>query len=270
MKLSALSVALLLIAGPTLAIADDLDDSLAALKAAESSKDAAKIKDLAAKAHATAVKWQAPPPADVTDKEAYQARADYAKDVDEYSEYALYALAIQSAPATGLDLINTLEKQNPKSKYLEQPRVLMILADNAYSHKQVDRAMNLSSKLIAVNSRKAPEGVSEADWEKTKSAAVGLGYWLSGVIHGEKNQYRDADKDLRAALPLIKGNNAMMAPALFYLGVANYNLGRLLLNKAKMLEGAKFSQECAAIASPYQTQAYNNAAQIQREASQMR
>ena len=96
MKISALGVALLLLSGPTLAVADELDDALAALKQAEPSKDAAKIKQLAAALHAAAVKLQAPAPADVADKEAYDARAAYAKELDAYSEYALFALASQS------------------------------------------------------------------------------------------------------------------------------------------------------------------------------
>jgi len=270
MKLYQVGVALLLVAGPTLAVADDLDDSMAAMKQAASSKDAAKIKDLAAKAHAVALKWEAPPGADVADKDAYQARAAYAKEVDEYSEYSLYALSTESTPAVALDLIAALEKQNPKSKYLDEPSVLMALADNALTHKQTDRALALSRRLVAVGERKAPEGVPEADWEKEKTTAVGRGYWISGVIHGERNQYKDADKDLRAALPLIKSNNAMMAPALFYLGTANYYIAKATLNKARMMEAAKFSQDAAAIPGPYQEQAYKNALQIKSEAAGMR
>jgi hypothetical protein len=75
---------------------------------------------------------------------------------------------------------------------------------------------------------------------------------------------------LRAALPLIKGNNPMLGPALFFLGVANYNIGKLTLNKAKMLEAAKFSQDSAAIQGPYQDQAYRNAMNIKTEADHMR
>ena len=269
MKLYALSVALLLIGGPVTVLADDLDDALAALKQAEGSKDAAKVKELAAAAHATAQKWQAPPPADA-DKESYEARARYAKDVDTYSEYALYAVAIQSPTATALDLIAALEKQNPKSQYLDEPEVLIMQANNALGRKQPDRALTLANRLIAVGNKKAPEGVSAADWDKRKSTALGQGYWIAGVIQGERNRFSDADRNLRAALPYIKGNNAMMGPALFYLGVANYNLGRMTLNKAKMLEAAKFSQDAAAIQGPYQDQAYKNSMLIKTEAEKMR
>lgn len=270
MRLTALCTTLLLIAAPRWAAADELDDSLAALKQAQAAKDVAKVKQLAAATHAAAQKWLAAPPSDVADKDAYTARAQYAKEVDTYSEYALYAVAIQSPAATAMDLISTLEKQNPKSKYLDEPAVLTIEADSALGRKQNDRALSLANRMIAVGNQKAPEGTSEAAWQATRDSAVGRGHWIAGVIQGEKGQWRDADKNLRAALPLIKGNNAMMGPALFYLGVANYNLARVLLSKAKMEEAAKFSQQSAAISGPYQDGAYKNSLQMKAEADRMR
>jgi hypothetical protein len=269
MRLPALSVALVLIAGSGLAIADELEDAQTALKQALASKDPAKVKQLAAAVHAAAQKMQAPA-ADATDKDASQARADYAKEVDGYSEYALFALAVQVPAATAMDLISTLEKQNPKSKYLDEPEVLSIEADNALGKNQNDRALGFANRLIAVANRKPPEGASAADWETRKTTALSRGYWMAGVIQGQKNLYKDADRNLRAALPLIKGNNAMLGPALFYLGVANYNIGKLTLNKAKVVEAVKFSQESASIPGPYQDQASRNAFNIKAEADKMR
>ncbi len=269
MKLFALSVGLLLIAGPITVLADDLDDALQALKDAEPSKDAAKIKQLAAAAHATAKKWETATAPSDADKESYEARARYAKEVDTYSEYALYALAIQDSK-NAPDLTTTLEQENPKSKYLEMPDLLSILADNALSRKQTDRALSYANRIIATAGKKAPEGISDAEWERTKSAALGRGYWIAGVIHGDQGKYKDADRELRAALPLIKGNNAMLGPALFYLGVANYNLSNMTANKAKMVEAAKFSEQAAAIAGPYQDQAYKNSNAMKAQADKMR
>jgi len=270
MKLSTVAVALFLAVGTGVAFADDMDDALAALKAAEPSKDPAKIKQLAAALHTACLKLEAPAPADEPDKDAYAARSKYAKEVDGYSEYALFSLAVQSPAAVGLDLIATLEKQNPKSMYLDYPGILMIEADNALSKNQLDRALGYANRLIAAGNRKAPEGESAADWENQQKTALGRGYWIAGVIQGQKNLYKDSDKNLRAALPYIKGNNAMMGPALFFLGVANYNLGKMTLNKAKVLEAAKFSQDSAAISGPYQDQAYRNAMNIKSEADKMR
>ena len=271
MRLVALGVGLLLLGG-TLAVADDLDDAVDALKKAQASKDVAKVKQEAAAVHAAAQKLQGPPPADVTDKDAYTERAKYAKEEDTYSEYALFALAVQlrGQGATAMDLLSALEKQNPKSQYLEEPEALEIETENALARKQNDRALSYANRLIAAANRKPPEGVSAADWETRKNAALGQGHWTAGVIEAEKEQLASSDKNLRAALPLIKGSNGMLGPALFYLGLVNYKIAKATLNKAKMLEAAKFSQDAAAIPGPQQQQAYTNAMNIRKEAEQMR
>ena len=266
MKLALLSTAFLLIAGSATLFADDLDDALNSLKQAEPSKDAAKIKKLSAEAHAVAKKYQGTAPADA-DRESFEARARYAKDVDTYSEYALYALAIQD-PKDAADLMTTLEQQNPKSKYLEMPDALMALADNALGRKQQDRAVTYANRIIA--SQKAPEGMAAADWERAKNGTLGRAYFIVGSVACDRNQYLNADKNLRAALPLIKGNNGMLQPALFCLGVANYNLSNMTANKAKMVEAAKFSEQAAAIQGPLQDQAYKNASAMKAAADKMR
>lgn len=270
MKLFALSVGLLFVAAPAIVLADDLDDALQALKEAEPSKDVAKIKQLAAAAHQTAAKWETATPPSDTDKENYEARARYAHEVDNYSEYALYALAIQSDSKTGADLAATLEQQNPKSKYLSMPDLLAMMADNALSRKQTDRALSYANRLITASGKPAPEGIAAADWDRMKNAALGRGYWIAGVISAEQQKFKDADRNLRAALPLIKGNNAMLGPALFYLGVANYNLSNMTASKARMVEAAKFSEQSAAIAGPYQDQAYKNSLAMKTQADKMR
>jgi len=264
MRLFALGVGLLLLGG-TLAVADDLDDAVDGLKKAEASKDVAKVKQQAAAVHAAAQKLQAP---GSDDKE----RADYAKEQDTYAEYALFALAAQmrAQGATAMDLLTTLEKQNPKSKYLDEPEALEIETENALARKQSDRALSYANRLIASANRKPPEGESASDWEARKNAALGQGHWTAGVIEAEKEQLANADRNLRAALPLIKGNSGMMGPALFYLGVVNYKIAKATLNKAKMLEAVKFSQDAANIPGPQQSQAYTNAMNIKKEADQMR
>jgi hypothetical protein len=275
MKIAVLTTALALAAGvsllPTSLRADDLDDALAALKQAEPSKDVNKIKELAAAAHATAKKYEGPAPADA-DKDSYEARQRYAKDVDHYSEYALYALATQmrSDPKVAEDLINTLQQQNPKSEYLELPEALAIEADVAVARKQSDRAVAIAGRMIAAANKKAPEGTSAADWDRVKDATLGQAYFIIGTNACEHNKFSDTDRNLRAALPYLKGNNGMMGPALFCLGVANYNLANLTASKAKMLEAAKFSEQAAAIPGPTQDQAYKNSIAMKQAADRMR
>ena len=101
--------------------------------------------------------------------------------------------------------------------------------------------------MAALNKRTKPEGMSAANWERKRSAALASGYWIAGVVQAEKGVYFQADKDLRAALPLVGGNEAGKATALFYLGLANYQLGKMTMKKALVLDGVQFSQQAAAI-----------------------
>jgi tetratricopeptide (TPR) repeat protein len=304
MKLSVWSMLVFLAGTPAVFRAQDLETTVQGLKDAEAKSDAAQVKRLAAETFALARKAAGEPaPEDADEKDAWTKRVAYAKDVDNYAEGALYAVAVRSEPAVTVDLLAALEDANPKSKYLDEsyanylyalsqtgatakipaiaekalgnfpdnPDLLLFLANNAMGTKQSARAQTYATRLVAAAGRRPkPEGVSEADWEKKKTAWVGRGYWISGVLAGEGNQYAAADKNLRAALPYLKGNDAMMGPALFHLGVANYNLGKMSMNKAKVLEGAKFSDQCAAITGPYAEQAYKNAAIMKADAGKMR
>ncbi|MBM3744771.1 MAG: hypothetical protein FJW34_03110 [Acidobacteria bacterium] len=304
MKLTVLSVAVLLIAGPRILHSDDLENALQSLKEAESKKDTALVKKLAVETRALARRVaSAPAPQTEDEKEAWTRRAAYARDIELYAEYALYAAAIQAPPAAMVDLLSTLELENPKSKYLDNaysgyllalnqtgaaskiPDVaekaiahfpdnedlLLVLADTAMNRKQSDRALGCAKHLQNVLYKHAkPEGMSAADWQSKKNAALGRAHWIAGLVLSEKNQYYQADKDLRAALPLIRGNEPMLAPTLFYLGVVNYQLASAMRNKARMLEAAKFSDEAAAIKGPLAQQAWRNAQAMRAEAAKLR
>lgn len=209
---------------------------------------------------------------------------------------------MQGKPATTVDLLSALEQQNPKSRYLDlayarylyalsqtgqsakipaiaekaiehhpdNEDLLLVLADTAMNRKQGDRALRYSTRLVSVlEKHPAPEGMSAADWQKKRAASLGRAHWIAGLIYSEQNKYSPADKELRAALPLIEGNEAMVAAALFNLGVVNYQLGRLTNNKARVLEAAKFSDRAAAMNSPFATQAWKNAHIMRTEAVKM-
>jgi len=304
MRILHLAVAFLLFAGSRSAAADDLENAYQNLKQAETQKDAAQVKRLAVEVYALASRViNSPAPESNDEKEAWSNRVTYAKGIALQTEYALYVTAIRSPAPMLVDLIVTLEQLNPKSRYLnaaygpymmaldqtgasskilgiaekalvhfpENEDLLLVVADAAFTHKQVDRALSYSTRLVTVlNKQPKPEGVSTADWERKRKAALGRGYWISGVIHGERNAYANADKELRAALPLIAGNDAMRGAALFYLGVANYQLGRMTLDKARVLEAARFSEEAASIEGPYSQQAWHNALVSKTEAGKMR
>jgi hypothetical protein len=298
------AIGVLLLAGQLAVVPSDLENAYDALKVAVSKKDAAQVKKLAAEVAALVQKTAAEPaPSDPDEKASWQKHIAWAKEVGTYSEYALFATAVQSEPATTVDLLGALEHQNPKSKYLadaygqylaalgrsgagakapaiaekglanfpDNEDLLMVMTDHAAARKQTDRSAAYAERLIAAFGRKAkPEGVSAADWDRKKATMLGRAHWIAGVTHAEKQQYGDADKDLRAALPAIQGNQSMLGPALFYLGICNYQIGKLTLNKARVVEAASFSEKAAAIQGPYQQQAWNNAAAMKKEAAAMR
>jgi hypothetical protein len=304
MKLSVFGMALVLVAGPAVAVADDMDDAYQSLKDAVAKKDAAAVKKVAPEAYQLAKKAEAEPaPASADEKEAWTQHVAYAKDVESFTEYSLYATAVQSPSEQLIELIAMLEAQNPKSKYLadayapyfaalnatgasakipaiaekalenlpDNEDVLAVGVEQAMKRSQVDRALTLANRLTAaVNKHSKPEGVQQADWDRRRSALLAQGYYTAGVIYGSKQQFALSDKALRAALPLIKGNNAMMGPALFQLGVDNYQLGKMTNNKAKILEAAKFSEDAAAIPGAHADQAWRNAQLMKTEAGRMR
>lgn len=302
MRLCMLTVFLL--AGLVRTVSDDLEDSFKRLKEAEANKDAALVKQFATETCAFARQQAAAPaPESDSDKAYWVKHLEYLRGIEAYTEYALYATALSATPAETVELLAALEAQNPSSKYLDSayahylfalnktgagskiPTIaenalknfpdnedlLLVLADAAMNRKQTDRASMYAERLLAVlSNHPKPEGVSAADWERKRVAAMGRARWIAGVAHSEKGQHYEADKDLRAALPLIKGNSAMTASALFYLGVANYQLAASMRDKARMLEAAKLSDQAAAIKGPLAQQAWRNAQAMRAEAQKLR
>lgn len=304
MRLSVVFLTVLLGAGSAAIQPDDLQNAYQNLKDAEAGKDAAQVKKAAVECWALVHQvTSAPAPENEAEKEAWTSSIAYAREVGLHVEYALAATAMQAPPAVTLDLLSTLERQNPKSKYLdgayghylyalnqtgqaakipdvaakavahfpENEDLLLVLADNAMNRKQKDNALLYARRLVTVlNKHPKPEGLSAGDWERKRSAALGRGYWIAGMVLSEKTQYFDADQNLRAALPLIQGNAPMVGPALYYLGVANFQLGTMTLNKARVLEAAKFSEQAAAFPGPYAQNAWHNALVMKNEAAKMR
>src|ERR1051326_1060044 len=101
----ALTLALFAVAGPSIAWTEDLGSSYQALQDALAKKDAALIKKLAAETSALARRSAAEPaPSGTDEQDAWKKQVAYAKEVEGYTEYALYAAAIQGEPAVTVDL----------------------------------------------------------------------------------------------------------------------------------------------------------------------
>jgi len=293
----------LLFAGALIATSAELADSFQALKDAVSKKDVAQVKQLAAETCALArAASSTPAPAEEAEKGAWTKRVAYARDVELYTEYALSSMALTAQPETTIDLITTLERQNPKSRYLDgaygayfvaltktgaaskipaiaqnalahfpdNEDLLLVMIENNLNRKQMASAGAQAERLLTVTRRHpVPEGMTAADWERKKSVALTRGAWVAGMAHAEKGDHMSCDKDLRVALPLVAGNSGMLAPTLFYLAVANYNLGRMSMDRARILEAAKFSEQASKIPGPYQQQAWTNAHLMKTEADRM-
>jgi len=300
--LALVSVALLF--APAVVNPGDLDTTYQKLKDAVTAKQVAQVKDLAAQTSALARQIiNSPAPTDNDEKQQWNDRLTFAREVDVYSEYALYATAVGASPETVVDLIGALEQQNPKSKYLDQgyglyyhalqqtgaaakilgiaekavenlpdnDDSLAVLAESLFARKQSERALGYANRLIAVaNKRARPEGMPANEWERKRATELASGYWIAGVAEAEKASYYDADRNLRAALPLVTGSDARKAVALFYLGLANYQLGKMTMKKSLVLEAMKFSQQAAAIQGPLAQQAWHNAQVMRDEAAKMR
>ena len=146
------------------------------------------------------------------------------------------------------------------------------LADNAIAHNQNDRALALAKKAIATleSNPPKPAALSQADWDKRRTLGIGTAHLIAGIAESNNNQFVAANKDLRAALPVLKDNKETNARTLFYLGVVNYQIGRMMNDKAQILQAAKYSDECAATPGPLQERAYENSKAMKKEAAAMR
>jgi hypothetical protein len=265
----------------------DMDAAYFALKAAVAKEDLALAKKWSARTSEAARKIIASTKA--TDEDEKR-QLEYSKQVDEYSEYALYVLALKAQPKDAVDLVDTLVKQNPKSQYLPEvansyfaalgkagqagkvcpaaekmavdknAEAMLQAADCAWRGNRAASVISYAAKASeAINTRTKREGVSDSDFAAQKNALAGSALFYTGVGNAMEMRYGPANKALKAALPAIKGNSQLYAIALFDLGLANYSLGHSVGDKAQMREGLKYFQESAGMAGPMQDQASRNA-----------
>lgn len=253
MKVLITAVAALVIGCGLVAAADDaLQTNSDALRAAvDGKKGAAEIKRLATVVFTEAKKQMGPAPADA-DKENWAERTKYAEGVAEYAEYAVYAASIGAPAATAIDLISTLEAHAPKSKYLNQD-VYLTVANAALGAQQGDRAAAFARKSLTAAKGAKPEQASAT------------AHYIIGVVAANKKDMATADKELRAALAGIKGNPSMEGPALFFLGQADYQLGRQGMDRAQADQGIKFMLQAALISGQYQSAAAAEARRMKTE-----
>jgi hypothetical protein len=271
----------------------DMDAAYYALKAAVAKDDLAEAKKWSARTSDAAHKIVGSTKGTNADDKQ---QLEYAKQVDEYSEYALYVLALKAQPKDEVDLVDTLIKQNAKSQYLPEvansyfaalskageggkacpaaakmavdknAEAMLFAADCSWRANRAEPVVSYAAKAAEVlNTRAKREGVSDAEWSSQKAALLGTANFYTGVGYTMQMRYGPANKALRAALPAIKGNQQTYAIALFDLGMANYSLGHSLGDKAQMRQGLQFFQQSAEISGPMQDQASRNVKQVLNE-----
>ena len=276
--------------------AADLKDSYDGLKDAFEKKDYAKVKALSADtAKEAQVIAKEPMPTDAGLVDSWKGRQQFAKDAQEYAEYALAVSASQAGdPAVTIDLTEALIAQNPKSDQIDTaaPQYLAALGkqsaakaaagankilvgrpENEYALDAAARnwsspgtALPAANRLIGVlGKKKKPEGMSDADWQNTKNNMLGSAYVSAGVLQAGASRYADADRSLKGALPLVAGNSTMLSYTYYYLGVSNYQMGKLTADKSKMLAGVQYMEKAVSAGGPMQGQASNNVAIMKRE-----
>lgn len=270
-----------------------VEDAQQTLKAAEMKKDPDLVLKWSSKTAELAQKVVASPqPTDADEVENWKARVDYARQVNTYTEYSLYAVALQTSdPKKQGALIEALQQRNPKSEYLAKARdtlfvsyqksgasdkavalaqqaaaagnpsedMLLVLTDDAAKKKDGEKVHTYSAKLVeVVNAKPKPEGVADADWSKRNNTILGLGYSMNGKQYFNEGKLAAADQEFRKALPLLADNAAVKAETLFYLGLANYKM-----EKAQDAYG--YFKVCAAMKSPFQAQATKNLTAIRTQ-----
>jgi hypothetical protein len=268
---------MLLMAG--LVRADELEDAYTKLKSTVEKKDADAVKaDAQATFKLAQVLVNAPQPSDAAAVDNWKQRVEYGKEVVAYTEYALAAVAAEVEGAKTIELVETLVAQNPKSKYIDTctQAYLTALGKNGGAAKQMDgmtkivagrpdNEVALDALALSLMSKSPDRALVYANrLIKIKGPGVADGYYVAGVVNGAKNAWMDCDRDLKAALPLVH-DNYKLGIVYFYLGLANYSLGKQTMDRPRMQAGLKYSQQSAAIAGPMKDQAYHNVLAIQNE-----
>ena len=275
-----------------LCFAQDEKNAFDKLKDAVTAKDHAAIKadEPAALKFAQGL-VNAPKPTDPEDAKNWAANVDTGKQMVTYTEYALASTAEQpgTEAATAVALCDMLLAQNPKSQYIDEVfanAYLVALGKAGNKAKQMEGMATIvkghpdniaanvalleggrgsvanAEHLLAAAKKPRPESVPEADWEKVKNQALASGYYYAGFINGQKQNWRDCDGNMRAAIPLVSGER--LEVAYFIVGTCEFKFGQLTLDKTKMEAGQQAMQRAAGMKGPYQSQAYQQAAAMKQ------
>lgn len=289
-------------AGTRILSIDPLEVSAAhnCLRAAEAKRDLVLIKLWSSQTSRIARKvmqLKRPEYGDDEEIAEWKQKVEYARQVEQYTEYALYFASIQTKDVkTKSELIEALEQRNPLSEYLAQMRtsqttvvrqvdieeavasaeaqfqkgewnedlLLMVATHYMQKRKEDAKIIAYSQKLLELLEIKGrPAELSDAEWDVRKRNMLGTANWMLGLLFSTQEKFAPADKHLRAALPYLT-NTDMIAGALYHLGYVNYRIAEAG-ERIRVHDAIKFTQQCIAINSAVQHQAMDNLKAIKAE-----
>lgn len=277
---------------------EDVSAAHNCLRAAESKKDVELVRRWVELTSQLARKVkQLKQPEDAAEVDEWKQKVEYAKQVEQYTEYALYFAATQSKDTkTKTSLIEALEQKNPTSEYLAQLRTaqtqvirqvdieeavigaedsfkkgeynidsLMMVANHLMSKRRdPEKVITYSNKLLEIlASSPKPDDLNDADWDAKKRQMSGVSNWMIGLLYSTQERFSQADKALRLALPNLK-NSDMVAGALYHLGYVNYRMAEAG-DRIRIHDAVRYTSECIAISSAVQQQAVENLKSMKAE-----
>jgi tetratricopeptide (TPR) repeat protein len=227
---------------------------------------------------------------DDDDVAEWKQKVEYARQVEQYTEYSLYFASLQSKdPKVKSNLIETLEQRNPMSEYLAQMRTAhttvvrqvdieeaVAAAESQFSkgeynedllhmvathlmqkRRDPEKVISYSLKLLdMLSTASKPEEITDAEWQHKKINMIGTSNWMVGLLYSTQNEYKLADKHLRAALAYLE-NSDMLAGAYYHLGYVNYQLAEAG-ERIRIHDAVRFTKDCIKIDSSVQNQAIEN------------
>ena len=263
------------------------------LKAAEAMKDVRLMKIWSVQASNVArrvMQLKRPEYGDEQQVAEWKQKVDFARQVEQYTEYALYFAATQAKDSKlKANLIESLEQRNPMSEYLAHMRtahttavrqvdveeavaaaeqqftkgefdedaLFMVATHLMNKRRDSDKVVLYSQKITEILASKAkPEGMSDADWQAKKANMLGTANWMAGVLSSTQEKFAQADKFLRSAVPYLQ-NSDMLAGAYYHLGYVNYRLAEAG-ERTRIHDALHFTKLCMGINSAVQYQASEN------------
>jgi len=150
---------------------DDVSAAHNCLKAAEGKKDLDLVRrwsDLTSQI-ARKVK-QSKKPEDPEEQEDWKHKVEYAKQVDQYAEYAIYFAALQTRDAKlKSKLIENLEQKNPNSEYLAQLRTSQTQVVRQVDIEEAAAAAEVGKAIATLGEPRPEPRVAEAPAERVEA-----------------------------------------------------------------------------------------------------